>query len=88
MEYLNTTGLVLDLVGFVLVIKFGHDLFLRTITQEEYDKNKHKDPGTLYLISDNGESIESNRNWRLFAARMGVGLVASGFTLQIFASVI
>ena len=75
--FLSIGGLCLDLIGFALVIRYGHALFIR-IGPDPPGKSEAKD-GDLYIggVNDPGYSR------RLGFAKVGVGLVIAGFLVQI-----
>ena len=78
--YTAPVGLMLDIVGFLLIIRYGHSLFLRVVPGDLPDRQDHN----LYLRADGiDEQIESRR--RLYA-RIGVVAVVVGFGLQIIGS--
>lgn len=81
--YLTPIGLVLDIVGFLMIIRFGHALFIRSGGRPDHSKGKD---GDLWFGdgSNKGESEESKR--RRFKANVGVGIVVFGFVLQIIGS--
>ena len=70
-------GLCLDLIGFALVIRYGHALFIR-VGQDPPSRGETKD-GDLYIggVNDPGYSR------RLGFAKVGVGFVIAGFLVQI-----
>lgn len=74
-------GLFLDLTGFVLVIRYGHALFIR-MGSEPPQKGEGRD-GDLYL-----QTKDPDYGRRLGLARIGVALVIIGFLAQIAGAVI
>ena len=80
--YTTPSGLILDIVGFLLVIRYGHSLFIRSGTGPPVD-NIGKD-GDLYL-QRKGPS-EGRDNGRRLWAHVGVATVIIGFGLQIIGS--
>ena len=81
--YATPLGLGLDIAGFVLVILYGHSLFLRSGVGPPKG-NPGKD-GDMYVAfgSGNSEQIERSGRSRRFKAYVGAGLVILGFVLQI-----
>ena len=78
--YATPVGLMLDIVGFLLIIRYGHSLFLRVVSGNLPDRQD----SNLYLRVDGiDERIESRR--RLYS-RIGVVAVAVGFGLQVIGS--
>ena len=80
--YMAPVGLMLDIVGFLLIIRYGHSLFLRGVSGTGHlpDRQDYN----LYLRADGvDERIESRR--RLYA-RIGVVTVVVGFGLQVIGS--
>ena len=78
--YATPVGLMLDIAGFLLIIRYGHSLFLRIVSGNLPDRQDYN----LYLRADGvDERIESRR--RLYA-RIGVVAVAVGFGLQAIGS--
>lgn len=69
-------GLCLDLIGFVLVIRYGHALFIRS-GPDPPQKGEGKD-GDLYL-----QTNDPAYGRRLCLAKTGVALVITGFLAQI-----
>lgn len=81
------TGLMLDVVGFALVIWYGHSLFLH-IGPGPPDKETGKD-GDLYLgLSSASEEDLAGDRRRLKLAYLGVATVLIGFVLQIIGSTV
>ena len=78
--YLTPIGLMLDIVGFLLIIRYGHSLFLRVVSGNLPNRRD----SNLYLRVDGvDERTESRR--RLYA-RIGVATVVVGFGLQAVGS--
>ena len=78
--YATPVGLILDIAGFLLIIRYGHSLFLRIVSGNLPDTQDYN----LYLRADGvDERIERRR--RLYA-RIGVVAVAVGFGLQAIGS--
>ena len=78
--YATPVGLMLDIVGFLLIVRYGHSLFLRLVSGNLPDRQDYN----LYLQAGGvDEQIESRR--RLYA-RIGVAAVAVGFGLQAIGS--
>ena len=81
--YTTPLGLTLDIVGFILLVRYGHSLFMRSGVDLPVD-NIGKD-GDLYLRhqgADEGHDIR-----RRFWAHVGVAIVLIGFTLQVVGSI-
>ena len=78
--YATPIGLALDILGFLIVVNYGHALFIRSGGRPDHSKGKD---GDLWFGdgSNKGESEESKR--RRFWAKVGVGIVVFGFGLQI-----
>ena len=74
-------GLALDIIGFCLVIKYGHSLFLWAGSNLP---SKRKDD-VVYLQSDAAgkDAFGGRRFW----ARFGVALVIIGFGFQIVGAI-
>ena len=79
------TGLLLDIVGFLMVVKYGHNLLIRVGGLPDDSIGKDGDEWKVIDRSYKGESEESKR-LRL-KARVGVGIVVVGFGLQLIGSV-
>ena len=78
--YTAPLGLMLDIAGFLLIIRYGHSLFLRVVSGNLPDRKDNN----LYLRGDGvDERFESRL--RLYA-RIGVVAVAVGFGLQVVGS--
>ena len=78
--YATPVGLMLDIVGFLLIIRYGHSLFLRLVSGNLPDRQDYN----LYLQAGGvDEQIESRRR---LCARIGVVAVAVGFGLQAIGS--
>ncbi len=75
-------GLGLDIVGFLLVIKYGHSLFLWAGAKLP---TKQKDD-VLYFYGGELERKDVFGRRRLWA-KLGVALVAIGFSSQIVGAV-
>ena len=86
--WLIPIGLLLDIAGFLMVIHYGHALFMRTGVGEP-DSTIGKD-GDHYNKLASGDPAEIAR-WdyrRRLKAHIGVWLVVLGFALQIAGSVV
>ena len=78
--YFTPLGLVLDIVGFILIIRYGHSLFLRVVSGDLPDRQDNN----LYLQANGiDERIENRR--RLYAY-IGVAAIVLGFGLQAVGS--
>lgn len=80
--YAAPVGLALDVVGFVLIIRHGHALFIHTGTASP-SPEMGKD-GDLYFqyAGQQREVNDRQRSW----AMEGVVMVVSGFVLQLIGS--
>ena len=78
--YATPVGLILDIAGFLLIIRYGHSLFLRVVSGSLPDRQDNN----LYLRADGVDERSENRR-RLYA-RIGVATVAIGFGLQAVGS--
>ena len=81
--YLVPIGLMLDIVGFLLVVRYGHALFLHAGSGPP-DNAKGKD-GDWYAEML-GEDIDAADTRLKRKAKAGVCLVVIGFVLQIVGS--
>ena len=81
--YLVPIGLMLDIAGFLLVVRYGHALFLH-MGSGPADNAKGKD-GDLYFEGA-GADVDAADSRRKKKAWTGVWLVVGGFVLQIFGS--
>jgi len=75
-SFVTIAGLFLDLIGFVLVILYGHALFIR-MGSDPPQRGEGRD-GDLYL-----QTNAPDYGKRLSLARIGVALVITGFLAQI-----
>ena len=81
--YATPFGLFLDIIGVVLVIRYGHALFIRTgATPPRPDEGKD---GDLYIKHSGPDEGDHAR--RSFWAQVGVVLLVVGFVLQIIGSI-
>ena len=81
--YLIPIGLVLDIVGFLLVVRYGHALFIH-VRSGPPEAATGRD-GDLYIeISRADAEPEDQRRRR--KAWMGVWVVVGGFAVQIVGS--
>ena len=78
--YATPVGLMLDIVGFLLIIRYGHSFFIRVMSRDLPDRQD----SNLYLRADGADERIENRR-RLYA-RIGVVAVAVGFGLQAIGS--
>ena len=78
--YLTPLGLALDIIGFLIVIEFGHNIFMR-FDKEPPDPGDGRD-GQIHWQSEGGTNIELRRR-----AYVGVCIVVVGFVFQIVGSV-
>ena len=83
--FLQPIGLFLDIVGFWLVIEYGHVLFLRAGAAPVPDK---LDEGTFYFQYQNGGADSDSSDYkRRRRAKAGVYLVLTGFGAQFISAV-
>ena len=75
-------GLGLDIVGFLLVIRYGHSLFLLAGTGPPPPDMAD---GAIYMQYKGTEKHRDAR--RRFLAKLGVIVVATGFGFQILGAV-
>ena len=80
--YTIPTGLTLDIVGFLLIIRYGHSLFMRSGSGPA-DDSMGKD-GDLYFRHEGPDDGQDRR--RRAWAYVGVTTVIIGFGLQIVGS--
>ena len=84
LAYLQPLGLLLDIIGFWLVIKYGHALFIRTGTNAT--PPSEMDDGALYITTEGGADVDIAYYRRKRRADVGVALVIIGFTAQFIAA--
>ena len=85
--WLIPIGLLLDIVGFLVVIRYGHALFLRTGVGPP--DPKWKDGDVYWQIADDDPvKVALWDARRRLKAHIGVGLVVLGFVMQIVGSVV
>ena len=78
-------GLFLDIIGFVIIIRFGHNLFIRTFRDFNNDESNGD---ILAVMPENISDADLSRDKRRrMYARIGVALVIAGFASQIIGSV-
>ena len=82
LPYASPLGLSLDIIGFILIIRYGHSLFIRSGSRPP-DDSIGKD-GDLYL--QHGGPDRGQDRIRRCWARVGVATVITGFGLQIVGS--
>ena len=82
--YATPLGLGIDIVGFILVVLYGHSLFMRSGTGPPH--NEIGRDGDLYF-QHSGLSDDRGERRRMFKAHLGVGLVVAGFCIQIVGSI-
>ena len=80
--YTIPSGLTLDIVGFLLIIRYGHSLFMRSGSGPP-DDSMGKD-GDLYFQHEGPDEGQYRR--RRVWAYVGVTTVIVGFGLQIVGS--
>ena len=82
--YAIPVGLLLDILGFILVVRYGHALFIHLgIGSPPSDRVKD---GDIYIqLRGQGEDADNNR--RRQKANAGVVLVVLGFSLQLLGSI-
>ena len=79
LEYLQPLGLIIDIIGFILLIRYGHALFIRTGTSPMPPKDWWV--GSYYFQRENGEGPSSN-DGQFRIAKWGATLVITGFAVQ------
>ena len=77
-------GLAMDLFGVLLVIRYGHSLFIR-IGETTPEPGQGKD-GDLFFTVRGGDSGQNKRHRRL--ANAGVMVVVAGFAMQLVGSTV
>lgn len=85
MEYIQLLGLLLDVIGVVLLIKYGHALFIYTGTSSTPPEKVSS--GTLYFQYAGDASDKGDHSKRLRLARCGVWMVLIGFVFQLIVAV-
>ena len=85
--WLIPAGLLLDIVGFSMVVIYGHALFMR-IGVGEPDPHRAKD-GHVYYGLTGSDPVEVGRSdeRRRLKAHIGVVVVVVGFALQMVGAV-
>ena len=74
--YTTPLGLLLDIVGFILIIRFGHSLFLRAVSGSSPNRRDY----IIYLeVPGNDDRKEGHRRLCAYA---GVVAIITGFGLQ------
>ena len=81
--FITPVGLLLDLIGFVLIILNGHAFFIKSGTDEAPAKGR---PGNIYIQHEGPESGRKDRQF--FWAMTGAVMVVVGFTFQIVGSIV
>lgn len=84
MEYLQVLGLLLDIIGVGLLIKYGQALFIYTGTGSVPEKLPS---GTMYIRYEGDESDNGDHRKRLNLARCGIWLVVIGFAAQLIVAI-
>ena len=79
-------GLGLDIFGFILVIRYGHSLFIRTAPTPPPPGWPEGKDGDIYIQYD-GPPDKGGDSRRRFRAKLGVALVVVGFTFQIVGAI-
>ena len=79
--YLTPIGLALDIVGFVLVVAYGHNLFMRVVAKPPRQDDKGFSRRRIYLESAGSDLADARRPVQ--KAYCGVAIVVLGFVLQI-----
>lgn len=80
--YTIPSGLTLDIIGFLLIIRHGHSLFMRSGSSPP-DDSMGKD-GDVYFQHEGPDEGQDSR--RRVLAFLGVTTVIVGFGLQIVGS--
>ena len=83
LAYATQAGLLMDILGFLLVVLYGHALFIRSGSAPPQDSVGRD--GDLYIQHENGdtEAGAQQHRARYRKAWAGVWLVVVGFGLQI-----
>ena len=84
--FLVPTGLGLDIVGFLLVVIYGHSLFIHMTSDASPAADLGK-AGDLVFWVKGDASVDRRDERRKLAALCGVVLVVIGFSLQIVGSI-
>ncbi len=84
--YATPFGLALDIVGFWLIIQYGHSFFIK-VSASAPDPEKGKD-GDIWVQHGGDEATDTSYMRILRRAQSGVALIFSGFLLQIFGTII
>lgn len=81
-------GLLVDIGGVILIVMYGHALFIRSGTGPPDDSSVGRD-GDLYFQHSGppNEGVEKASKRRERLAYMGVGLLMFGFGPQIVGSI-
>ena len=81
--FITPVGLLLDLIGFVLIIRHGHAFFIKLGTGEAPARGR---PGNIYLQYEGTETGSKDRQF--FWAMTGAVMVVVGFAFQIVGSIV
>ena len=84
--YAAPLGLMLDIVGFLLVIRYGHSLFIRTGVGPPSESDLKDWDMYLQYKGPDTEHGRSQGSRHRFRAHLGVATVITGFGLQIVGS--
>lgn len=79
-------GLLIDIGGFLLVVRYGHALFIRSGPSVPSGPDTEGKEGDLFLLS-RGAGVESGERHRRRWAHVGVYTVVAGFGLQIVGAI-
>ena len=76
-------GLGLDIVGFILVVRYAHSLFIHITSDAIPDANLGRDGDVVFSGVAGGASVDRADVHRKYKAWAGVALVVVGFGLQM-----
>ncbi len=83
LNYATLVGLILDIVGFILIIRYGHSLFLR-VGAGAPRASEGRDGDFYFDVPGANDGGDGQRRRK---ARAGVATVMVGFGLQIVGSI-
>lgn len=83
LNYATLVGLVLDVFGFLLIVRYGHSLFLR-VGAGAPRENEGKDGDFFLEIAGADDRGDRQRRRK---AHVGVATVVVGFSLQIVGTI-
>ena len=76
------SGLLLDIAGFILILRYGHAFFL-TISSRA-PRPEEGSEGSIWL--EYGGPPDNGHSHRLIKAKIGAGFIFTGFVLQLIGS--